>query len=156
ALFGEKYGDVVRMVEVGDGTFSRELCGGTHVRRTAEIGAFRVLGETSSAANVRRIEALTGPAAIELLREHDRLLVGAGWELRVPPKRVVDTVAELRARVRELERGSTRAGDQGPDIDSLLASASEVDGVRVLIATVEAGDGKVLLGVADKLKGRLG
>jgi alanyl-tRNA synthetase len=156
ALFGEKYGDVVRMVEVGDGSFSRELCGGTHVRRTAEIGAFRVLNETSSAANVRRVEALTGPAAIELLREHDRLLVEAGRSLRVPPERVGETVAELRRRVRELERGGARAGDQGLDIDALLADASEVDGARVLITTVETDDGKALLGVADKLKGRLG
>ena len=74
ALFGEKYGEVVRMVEVGEGEYSRELCGGTHVRSTAEIGAFRILHETSSAANVRRIEAVTGPVAVELLREHDRLL----------------------------------------------------------------------------------
>ena len=78
ALFGEKYGDTVRMVEVADGGFSRELCGGTHVRATAEIGVFRLLAESSSAANVRRIEAVTGPAGVELLREHDRALRGDG------------------------------------------------------------------------------
>jgi alanyl-tRNA synthetase len=156
ALFGEKYGDVVRMVEVGDGSFSRELCGGTHVRRTAEIGAFRLLSETSSAANVRRIEALTGPAAIELLREHDRLLVESGRVLRVPPERVAEGLTELRARVRDLERGGAAPGAQAVDIDALLSDATEVDGARVLIASVEMGDGKALLGVADKLKGRLG
>jgi alanyl-tRNA synthetase len=153
ALFGEKYGDVVRMVEVGDGSFSRELCGGTHVRRTAEIGIFRVLSETSSAANVRRIEALTGPAAIKLLREHDRLLLEAGRALRVPPERVAEAVAELRSRARA-ETPSKPAAMV--DVDALLTSASEVDGARVLVAAVATGDGKALLGVADKLKGRLG
>src|SRR5207302_2224301 len=95
ALFGEKYGDIVRMVEVGDGSFSRELCGGTHVKRTAEIGLFRVLSETSSAANVRRIEALTGPAAVELVRRHDAALAKAAQELRVTPEAVPEAVSEL-------------------------------------------------------------
>src|SRR5665811_1302583 len=94
--FGEKYGDVVRMVEVGDGSFSRELCGGTHVRSTSEIGLFKLMGETSSAANVRRIEAITGPIGVDLMRRHDRALNEAGTELRVPPERVPDAVAELR------------------------------------------------------------
>jgi alanyl-tRNA synthetase len=156
ALFGEKYGDVVRMVEVGDGSFSRELCGGTHVRRTAEVGAFRVLSETSSAANVRRIEALTGPAAIGLLREHDRALTDAAATLRVPLERVPAVVSELRARVRELERAGTRSRDQLPDVEKLISSAAVVDGASVLVAAVEVGDGKALLGMADRLKARLG
>jgi alanyl-tRNA synthetase len=153
ALFGEKYGDVVRMVEVGDGSFSRELCGGTHVQRTAEIGAFRVMSETSSAANVRRIEALTGPAAIELFREHDRLLSQAARTLRVPPERVVDAAAELRAQARQIAQA-----DAAPeiDVDALLSDASELDGARVLVAAVQAGDGKALLSVADRLKAKLG
>ena len=105
ALFGEKYGDVVRMVEVGDGSFSRELCGGTHVHFTAEIGLFKVLSETSSAANVRRIEAVTGPAAVSLLRSHDQALAVTARELRTTPEQVPELVAQLRSRVRELERG---------------------------------------------------
>jgi alanyl-tRNA synthetase len=158
ALFGEKYGDVVRMVEVGDGSFSRELCGGTHVRSTAEVGVFRVTSESSSAANVRRIEALTGPAAVELLREHDRVLAMAAEELRVPVDRVPALVSELRSRVRELERGVTRRADaiSAPNIDALLSDALDMDGARVLVASVEAADGKALLALADRLKAKLG
>jgi len=156
ALFGEKYGDVVRMVEIGDGSFSRELCGGTHVRRTAEVGAFRVLSEGSSAANVRRIEALTGPAAINLLREHDRLLASAAAELRVPVERVPAAAAELRARARELERSGARPAMADLNLDALLSGATGVGDVRVLVARVDVDDGRELLGVADRLKGKLG
>jgi alanyl-tRNA synthetase len=152
ALFGEKYGDVVRMVEVGDGSFSRELCGGTHVRFTAEIGAFRISSETSSARNVRRVEALTGPAAIGLLREHDRVLGRAGELLRVPSERVADAVSELQAR----PRTSRRDSDGSVDIEPLLESAVERDGARVLVAAVSVADGKALLELADRLKARLG
>ena len=88
ALFGEKYGDVVRMVEIGDGSYSRELCGGTHVRSTAEIGVFKLTAETSSAANVRRIEAVTGREAVALLRRHDALLREAAATLRKRPEEV--------------------------------------------------------------------
>ncbi|MDP9383734.1 MAG: alanine--tRNA ligase, partial [Actinomycetota bacterium] len=104
ALFGEKYGDVVRMVEIGDGSWSRELCGGTHVRSTAEIGVFRILSETSSAANVRRIEAVTGPVAIGLLRRHDRELVEAASVLRAPPDALAEAVADRERRRKELEK----------------------------------------------------
>jgi alanyl-tRNA synthetase len=158
ALFGEKYGDVVRMVEIGDGSFSRELCGGTHVRYTAEIGVFKILSETSSAANVRRIEAVTGPVAVELLRRHDAALTQAGHELRVPPEGVPEAVAELRARARELERSERAHGaDAGAvDLDELASAAIDADGTKVLVSAVPVSDGKALLEVADRLKRRLG
>jgi alanyl-tRNA synthetase len=156
ALFGEKYGDVVRMVEVGDGSFSRELCGGTHVRLTAEVGLFKVLGETSSAANVRRIEALTGPAAVELVRRHDRALSRAALELRTAPERVPDDVAELRERVRQLEREGSRSAPVAVDLNELSAAAQEHDGAMVLVSAVSVPDGKALLELTDRLKGKLG
>jgi alanyl-tRNA synthetase len=157
ALFGEKYGDVVRMVEVGDGSFSRELCGGTHVRNTAEIGLFNLQSEGSSAANMRRIEAITGPEAVGLMRRHDRGLADAAKTLRVPPERVAEEVAELRARVRELERAERRgATEQAVDVEQLAESAIQRDGAHVLVKEVPALDGKALLDVADRLKNKLG
>ncbi len=161
ALFGEKYGDVVRMVEVGNGSFSRELCGGTHVRTTSEIGLFKITAETSSAANVRRIEALTGPEGVEYMRRHDAAISVAAETLRVPPERVPDAVSELRSRVRELEKAAKRGGAGGTgngavDVDALLAAATEHDGARVLTAAVEAADSQALLDLADRLKAKLG
>jgi alanyl-tRNA synthetase len=157
ALFGEKYGDVVRMVEIGDGSFSRELCGGTHVRFTSQIAVFKVLSETSSAANVRRIEAVTGPEAVELMRRHDRALARAAELLRLPPERVPDGVAELRARAKELEKAARRGGTNGAvDLDALAAQAHDRDGARWLATVVEVHEAKVLLEVADKLRARLG
>jgi alanyl-tRNA synthetase len=159
ALFNEKYGDIVRMVEVGDGSFSRELCGGTHVRNTAEIGIFRVTQETSSAANVRRIEAITGPEAAALVRRRDHDLERVAQQLRVPPERVADEVEQLRTRVRELEKQVKRGAGagNGVDIDALIAAATGEDGARVLAAAVDgAADGDALLVLTDRLKGRLG
>jgi alanyl-tRNA synthetase len=161
ALFGEKYGEVVRMVEIGEGEYSRELCGGTHVRSTAEIGAFHILSETSSAANVRRIEAVTGPAAVELLREHDRLLGELAADLRTRPEDVPATVRALSQERKRLEKalkeGGAGAGGAGQvDVDALAAQADVLAGAPVLTATVEVSDAKSLLDVVDRLKGRLG
>jgi alanyl-tRNA synthetase len=159
ALFGEKYGDVVRMVEVGDGSLSRELCGGTHVHATAEIGVFKITSETSSAANVRRIEALTGPEGVKLLRGYDDELSRAATTLRVPANQVADAVVELRARVRELERKPKPGADGGAgavDLDALVGTATDVGGVPVLTGVVEGADQNALLELSDRLKGRLG
>jgi alanyl-tRNA synthetase len=158
ALFGEKYGDVVRMVEVGDGSYSRELCGGTHVRLTAEIGLFKILSETSSAANVRRIEALTGPAAARLLRDHDRLLAQAAAALRTRPELVPETLRERERERKELQKGRA-GGEQGAvaiDLEPLLAAAANVDGVPVIASSVHAADSAALLAVVDRIKGKLG
>jgi alanyl-tRNA synthetase len=158
ALFGEKYGDVVRMVEVGDGDYSRELCGGTHVRSTAEIGVFHILSETSSAANVRRIEAVTGPEGARLLRDHDRLLVQMAATLRTRPELAPETLREHEHERKELQKG--RAGDRGAavtiDLQALVAAAANVDGVPVLATTVQAPDAATLLQVVDHLKGKIG
>ncbi len=160
ALFGEKYGEVVRMVEVGAGEYSRELCGGTHVRSTAEIGPFRVLSETSSAANVRRIEAVTGPAAVELLRGHDRVLGEIARILRTTPGQALETVqARERAR-KELEQALKHGAGAGSDagaveIEELSGRVADIAGVPVLATIVEVQDAKALLDVADRLKGRL-
>jgi alanyl-tRNA synthetase len=158
ALFGEKYGDVVRMVEVGDGSFSRELCGGTHVRCTAEVGVFKLLSEGSSAANVRRIEAVTGPVAVALLRERDRAAESAAALLRTTPEHLAGTLAQREAQRRELEQrlqgGADTAGRA--DLDALAGQADEVGGARVLTAAVDAAGPDALLALSDRLKGRLG
>jgi alanyl-tRNA synthetase len=158
ALFGEKYGDVVRMVEVGDGSFSRELCGGTHVRNTAEIGLFRILSESSNAANVRRIEAITGPEAVRFVGERDRELERTAAVLRVPAEHVAESVQALSDRVRELERAARRGSTANGaiDIDALAARATETSGASVLTAAVDAADGQALLDLVDRLMGKLG
>jgi alanyl-tRNA synthetase len=159
ALFGEKYGDVVRMVQIGEGEYSRELCGGTHVGRTAEIGLLRIVSETSSAANVRRIEAVTGPAAVALLRHHDDLLGQVAAALRTSPQDAPEVAALRERQRRELERhlregGAAAAG--GEDPAALAARAQDVAGAPVLTAVVQAPDAKALLELADRVKGKLG
>jgi alanyl-tRNA synthetase len=156
ALFGEKYGDIVRMVEIGDGEFSRELCGGTHVRTTAEIGVVRILSETSSAANVRRIEALSGPAAIASLRSRSVALEEIAALLRSSPEEALSVVRAREEQRRELEKAAqaTRREDS-MDVAALAGSAELIAGVPVMCATVEVPDAKALLDVVDRVKGRL-
>jgi alanyl-tRNA synthetase len=170
ALFGEKYGEVVRMVQIGEGNCSRELCGGTHVRATAEIGLFHIQSETSSAANVRRIEALTGPAAVELLRARDRWLAEIATTLRTRPEGAPEAVRERELERRRLEKelkGLRSGGGFGPahpgggaaggvDLDALAAQAIEVaGGARVLSAAIDVADPKALPELVDRLKGKL-
>lgn len=156
ALFGEKYGDVVRVVELGD--HSTELCGGTHVERTGDIGAFRILGETGVASGVRRIEALTGAAAVDhTIREH-RALLGIAGSLKTPVEKVTDRVAMLseqnRELGRELERLKAKLASQAGD--QLLADAIDIEGVKVLATTLDHADVKAMREAMDKLKDKLG
>ncbi len=159
ALFGEKYGDVVRMVQIGDGHYSRELCGGTHVRSTAEIGVFKLLGESSSAANVRRIEAITGPAAIAALRASDAKAHEAASLLKTGVERLPEAFAELRDRAKQAAKvaASGNGAATGVDIGALAAGASKIAGADVVAQIVSgAGGAKELMDVADRIKGQLG
>jgi alanyl-tRNA synthetase len=157
ALFGEKYGDVVRMVQIGDGAYSRELCGGTHVRFTAEIGLLRITGETSSAANVRRIEALTGPAAVGLLREHDRWLTEISRTLRTRPQDTVGVVSQRELERKTLEKALASTGNEngGVDAAALAALAHQVGEAQILTEAVDVPGAKELLELTDRVKGRL-
>jgi alanyl-tRNA synthetase len=156
ALFGEKYGEQVRMVEVDD--VSRELCGGTHVATTSEIGVFKILSEGSSAANVRRIEAVTGPAGVNLLRERDAALTRIAGTLRTRTEDAERAVEAQLARQAELER-ELKSGGAGR-LEELAASiaeqAVEVGGVKVVSARCEAGGADELRELSDRLKSSLG
>src|SRR4051794_25461262 len=155
ALFGEKYGDVVRMVEVGDGSWSRELCGGTHVRATAEIGVFKITTETSSAANVRRIEAVTGPVGVELLRRHDRVLHDAAVALRTQPEAVAEVAADRERKRRELEK-QLKAGVPAAQESVRADDIEHIGDVPVVIQAADSVDPKALPDIADRIKGQLG
>jgi len=156
ALFGEKYGDVVRMVAIED--FSKELCGGTHVKRTGEVGPFFIRQETAVAAGVRRVEALTGEGAVDLARRTIDDWAHVAALLRVAPseveKRVRALVEENDALVRERKKGESKRAESGAN--EALASAVDAHGVRFVATTVEAPDVNALRSYGDALRGKLG
>jgi alanyl-tRNA synthetase len=157
ALFGEKYGDEVRLLSMGDG-FSVELCGGTHVERTGDIGLLRIISESGISAGVRRVEAITGAAALERMDETEASVAAVCEVVKATPANVAEKVAGLRAENRELEKEIARlkqklATSGGTD---LSAQAVEVNGARVLAATVEGADSKSLRDTMDQLKNKLG
>jgi alanyl-tRNA synthetase len=155
ALFGEKYGEWVRVVEVED--VSRELCGGTHVANTAEVGIFKISSEGSSAANVRRVEAITGPAAIDFFREREADLRQAG-ELLGNAQDPLAAASKAAERMKEAGAGEQKAqaAALGEEAKRLGAAADEVGGVKVVVAATELGDQKQLLDVANRLQSSLG
>ncbi len=159
ALFGEKYGDMVRMVSIGgDVPVSRELCGGTHLQHTGQIGQFRIVAESSVGAGLRRIEAVTGSEAERLVEDGLRALSQAAHALQTTPQDVPRRVSELQDELRAVQRELTEARrrlSQG-NLTGLLDQARALNGVTVLSAAVEASDAEGMREMADWLRDRLG
>jgi alanyl-tRNA synthetase len=155
ALFGEKYGDWVRVVEVED--VSRELCGGTHVSNTAEVGIFKISSEGSSAANVRRIEALTGPAAIDWYRERERRLSEVG-ELLGSPQDPLAGARRAAASLREAGEGARQAEKQllAEEAERLVGEATTAGDIGVVAARATPADQRQLLDLANRVQSKLG
>jgi alanyl-tRNA synthetase len=153
-LFGEKYGDEVRVLDIGS---SRELCGGTHVQRTGDIGLFKIVAESGVAAGIRRIEAVTGLGALAYVQAADEQLLAVTNLLKVPEKELVAKVEQMLDVQRTLERELSRlksklVAGQGSE---LLGRAITVKGVRVLAAQLDNADAKTLRETADQLKSKL-
>ncbi len=153
-LFGEKYGDEVRVLDIGS---SRELCGGTHVQRTGDIGLFKIVAEGGIAAGIRRVEAVTGDNALAYLQQLERTVDGLAGSLKVTPAEVAARVQSVVDHVRALEKEVAAlkgklASSQG---DELMAQAVDVKGVKVLAATLHGADSKALRETMDKLKDKL-
>ena len=153
-LFGEKYGDEVRVVGIGS---SKELCGGTHVTRTGDIGVFKILSESGVAAGVRRVEAITGNNALRYMQEQERRVQGVSALLKTQPDEVAERVVGILDNLRSLEKEVARlksklAASQG---DDLLNQAKEIKGAKVLAAMLEGADVATLRETLDKLKDKL-
>jgi alanyl-tRNA synthetase len=156
AFFGDKYGDRVRVLKLGD--FSTELCGGTHVRRAGDIGLFKILSENGIAAGVRRIEAVSGQGALDFVNANEALLRDVAGQVKAGRDDVSAKVAQLVERGRALERelqnlrGKLASGS-GRDI---LQETKIVNGIKVLAARIDGADAKSLRDTADQLKDKLG
>ncbi len=153
-LFGEKYGDEVRVLDIGS---SRELCGGTHVSRTGDIGLFKITSESGVAAGVRRVEATTGEGALKLINAQQSLIATLSDELKAPASELVNKIAQLADHAKSLEKELARlkskiASAQGND---LATQAFEINGIKVLAATLEGADANTLRETMDKLKDKL-
>jgi len=156
AIFGEKYGDRVRMVSIDD--YTKELCGGTHLGATGEIGLFVIVGEESIGAGLRRIEALTGRGAERYMQEALATLVQMADRLQVPSTEVGDKVASLLESLKEKEREVARLRREKArsEVDSLLEKVTEVKGIKLLAAEVRADDIESLREITDWVRDRLG
>ncbi len=154
ALFGEKYGDEVRVLDLG---FSRELCGGTHVQRTGDIGFFKIVMEGGVAAGIRRVEAITGDNAVRFVQELDARINAASAILKAQPSELTQRITQVQEHVKALEKElgalkSKLASSQG---DELVSQAIEIGGVHVLAAQLPGADSKTLRETVDKLKDKL-
>ncbi len=158
ALFGEKYGDQVRVLTMGSEAFSVELCGGTHVSRTGDIGLLRIVSESGIAAGVRRIEAVTGAAALTYIDQQEKALQHVCELVKGSPDNVVDKVTALRTELRELEKALNSAKSQLASAASgeLVNQAVAVGDIKVLAVRVPGVDGKDLRDLTDQLKNKLG
>jgi alanyl-tRNA synthetase len=155
ALFGEKYGDTVRVLDIGS---SKELCGGVHVTRTGDIGLFKIVSESGVAAGIRRVEAVTGEGALALVQSINRKLNEAAGALKTSPDELPARIAQVQDQVKSLEKEvaalkSKLAAGQG---DELVTKAIDVNGIKVLAATMDGADVAGLRETMDKLKDKLG
>lgn len=157
ALFGEKYDDMVRVLGMGDG-FSTELCGGTHAKRTGDIGLMKIVSESGIAAGVRRIEAVTGEAAMQWFNQSESLLSELGGLVKAGRDSVVDKYRALNERNRSLEKEIERLNAKLASAQSgeLISSAIEIDGIKLLATKIEGADAKSLRDMLDQLKNKLG
>jgi alanyl-tRNA synthetase len=156
ALFGEKYGDSVRVVSLGD--FSKELCGGTHIAATGSIGIFQIVSEGGIAAGVRRIEAVTGRAALDKVQSQARRENDVCEFLNVQPENLVDRLESMASTNKRLEKQVSELSTQlaSSDLGDLLAGAREVEGIKVVAAVIPLDSPKTLREVGDKLRDDMG